>query len=101
VLANDAMVTATEWGGLVAGLASEELDEPYVIPENFARGPYLLIFDPLDGSSNTDVNVSVGTIFSVLQHSGTEQPAISDYLQPGTRQVAAGHAIYGRPPCWC
>ena len=95
VLANDAMVTATEWGGLVAGLASEELDEPYVIPENFARGPYLLIFDPLDGSSNTDVNVSVGTIFSVLQHSGDAQPATSDYLQPGTRQVAAGYAIYG------
>jgi fructose-1,6-bisphosphatase I/sedoheptulose-1,7-bisphosphatase len=95
VLANDAMVTATEWGGLVAGLASEELDEPYVIPENFARGPYLLIFDPLDGSSNTDVNVSVGTIFSVLQHAGDAQPAIGDYLQPGTRQVAAGYAIYG------
>jgi fructose-1,6-bisphosphatase I / sedoheptulose-1,7-bisphosphatase len=95
VLANDAMVTATEWGGLVAGLASEELDDPYVIPENFARGPYLLIFDPLDGSSNTDVNVSVGTIFSVLQHSGDAQPAIGDYLQAGTRQVAAGYAIYG------
>ena len=95
VLANDALVTATEWGGLVAGLASEELDEPYVIPENFARGPYLLIFDPLDGSSNTDVNVSVGTIFSVLRHSGTEQPVIGDYLQPGTEQVAAGYAIYG------
>ena len=95
VLANDAMVTATEWGGLVAGLASEELDDPYVIPENFARGPYLLIFDPLDGSSNTDVNVSVGTIFSVLQHTGADQPATSDYLQPGTRQVAAGYAIYG------
>ncbi len=95
VLANDAMVTATEWGGLVAGLASEELDEPYVIPENFARGPYLLIFDPLDGSSNTDVNVSVGTIFSVLAHSSDAQPAIGDYLQPGTRQVAAGYAIYG------
>ena len=95
VLANNAMVTATEWGGLVAGLASEELDDPYVIPENFARGPYLLIFDPLDGSSNTDVNVSVGTIFSVLRHAGDAQPAVGDYLQPGTRQVAAGYAIYG------
>ena len=95
VLANNAMVTATEWGGLVAGLASEELDDPYVIPENFARGPYLLIFDPLDGSSNTDVNVSVGTIFSVLAHTSPAQPAIADYLQPGTRQVAAGYAIYG------
>jgi fructose-1,6-bisphosphatase I/sedoheptulose-1,7-bisphosphatase len=95
VLANNAMVTATEWGGLVAGLASEELDDPYVIPDNFARGPYLLIFDPLDGSSNTDVNVSVGTIFSVLRHAGDARPAVGDYLQPGTRQVAAGYAIYG------
>jgi len=95
VLANDAMVTATEWGGLVAGLASEELDEPYVIPDGYARGPYLLIFDPLDGSSNTDVNVSVGTIFSVLRHDRAEAPATTDYLQPGTRQVAAGYAIYG------
>jgi fructose-1,6-bisphosphatase len=95
VLANDAMVTATEWGGLVAGLASEELDEPYVIPEGYARGPYLLVFDPLDGSSNTDVNVSVGTIFSVLRHDKAEAPATADYLQPGARQVAAGYAIYG------
>ena len=95
VLANDAMVTATEWGGLVAGLASEELDDPYVIPENFARGPYLLIFDPLDGSSNTDVNVAVGTIFSVLRHGSAEQPVVADYLQAGVRQVAAGYAIYG------
>ncbi len=95
VLANNAMVAATEWGGLVAGLASEELDDPYVIPEKFGRGPYLLIFDPLDGSSNTDVNVSVGTIFSVLRHAGAERPGLADYLQPGTRQVAAGYAIYG------
>ncbi len=95
VLANDAMVTACEWGGLVAGLASEELEDPYVIPESFARGPYLLVFDPLDGSSNTDVNVSVGTIFSVLRHTGPEAPSTADYLQPGTQQVAAGYAIYG------
>ena len=95
VLANDAMVTATEWGGLVAGLASEELDEPYAIPEGYARGPYLLVFDPLDGSSNTDVNVSVGTIFSVLKHARADAPATADYLQPGSAQVAAGYAIYG------
>jgi len=95
VLANDALVTATEWGGLVAGLASEELEEPYVIPEGYARGPYLLVFDPLDGSSNTDVNVAVGTIFSVLKHGKTAAPTTADYLQPGTAQVAAGYAIYG------
>ncbi len=95
VLANDAMVTATEWGGLVAGLASEELDEPYVIPEGYARGPYLLVFDPLDGSSNTDVNVSVGTIFSVLRHGSADAPRTAHYLQAGSAQVAAGYAIYG------
>ncbi len=95
VLANNAMVAATEWGGLVAGLASEELDDPYVIPDQFSRGPYLLIFDPLDGSSNTDVNAPVGTIFSVLRHDATAAPGLADYLQPGSRQVAAGYAIYG------
>ena len=95
VLANDAMVTACEWGGLVAGLASEELEEPYVIPEGYARGPYLLVFDPLDGSSNTDVNVSVGTIFSVLRHGQSTAPSTADYLQSGNSQVAAGYAIYG------
>ena len=95
VLSNDAVVTACEWGGLVAGLASEELEEPYTIPEGYPRGPYLLVFDPLDGSSNTDVNVSVGTIFSVLAHDKVEAPTVADYLQPGTRQVAAGYAVYG------
>lgn len=95
VLANDAMLRACEWGGLVAGMASEELDEPYAIPPDYARGAYLLVFDPLDGSSNTDVNVSVGTIFSVLRHGRSEAPALADYLQPGARQVAAGYAIYG------
>ena len=95
VRANDAMVAATEWGRLVAGLASKERDEPYLIPEGFARGPYLLVFDPLDGASNTDVNVPVGTIFSVLRHDRDEAPASADYLQPGASQVAAGYAIYG------
>jgi fructose-1,6-bisphosphatase len=65
------------------------------VPAEYARGRYLLIFDPLDGSSNTDVNVSVGTIFSVLRHDSEEAPTTADYLQPGSRQVAAGYAIYG------
>ncbi|MGE0072910.1 MAG: class 1 fructose-bisphosphatase [Thiomonas sp.] len=95
VLSNDAMIQACEWGGLVAGMASEEMDDPYTLPKEFERGPYLLVFDPLDGSSNTDVNVSVGTIFSVLRHSKIGDPTVQDYLQPGTRQVAAGYAIYG------
>jgi fructose-1,6-bisphosphatase I / sedoheptulose-1,7-bisphosphatase len=95
VLADDAMIRSCEWGGLVAGMASEELDEPYKIPDEFQRGNYLLVFDPLDGSSNTDVNVSVGTIFSVLRHDKAEAPVTADYLQTGRQQVAAGYAIYG------
>src|SRR5271154_6777705 len=95
VLANDVMLRSCEWGGLVAGMASEELDDPYAVPSEFSRGRYLLVFDPLDGSSNTDVNVSVGTIFSVLRHDKPEPPTTGDYLQPGCSQVAAGYAIYG------
>ena len=92
---NEAMLRHCEWGGLVAGLASEEMEAPYAIPAEYPRGPYLLVFDPLDGSSNIDVNVAVGTIFSVLQHARAEAPAESDFLQKGTQQVAAGYAIYG------
>jgi fructose-1,6-bisphosphatase I / sedoheptulose-1,7-bisphosphatase len=95
VLAHEVMIRSCEWGGLLAGMVTEELEEPYPIPTEYVRGRYLLVFDPLDGSSNTDVNVSVGTIFSVLRHEGTEPPCVADYLQPGERQVAAGYAIYG------
>jgi fructose-1,6-bisphosphatase len=95
VVANDVLIKSCEWGGLVAGLASEELDEPYAVPPPYARGRYLLVFDPLDGSSNADVNVSVGTIFSVLRHDAPTPPGVADYLQPGRDQVAAGYAIYG------
>jgi fructose-1,6-bisphosphatase I / sedoheptulose-1,7-bisphosphatase len=95
LLASDEMLRSCEWGGLVAGMASEELDEPYAVPDEFTRGRYLLIFDPLDGSLNTDVNASVGTIFSVLRHDHAAAPTVAEYLQPGCRQVAAGYAIYG------
>jgi fructose-1,6-bisphosphatase I/sedoheptulose-1,7-bisphosphatase len=95
VLANDVMIRSCEWGGLVAGMASEELEHPYPVPSEYTRGRYLLVFDPLDGSSNTDVNVSVGTIFSVLRHDKATPPTAADYLQPGRLQVAAGYAIYG------
>jgi len=95
VLADDVIIKSCEWGGLVAGMASEELEEPYAIPGEYPRGRYLLIFDPLDGSSNTDVNVSVGTIFSVLRHDRRDPPTAADYLQPGRQQVAAGYALYG------
>ncbi|GAC1624256.1 MAG: class 1 fructose-bisphosphatase [Nevskia sp.] len=95
VLSNDAVIQACEWGGMLAGMLSEELEAPYEIPSQFKRGRYLLSFDPLDGSSNIDVNVSVGTIFSVLVHDKPTAPAVEDFLQEGRRQVAAGYAIYG------
>jgi len=95
VFANEAMLRACEWGGLVAGMASEELAEPYPVPQEFPRGRFLLIFDPLDGSSNIDVNVAVGTIFSILRHDQLQAPEVGDFLQRGRRQVAAGYAIYG------
>ena len=96
VLANNYFLRATEWSGRVAGMVSEELDEPYRLPTEYPRGKYLLLFDPLDGSSNIDVNVSVGSIFSILRspQPGSD-PCPDDFLQPGSQQVCAGYAIYG------
>jgi fructose-1,6-bisphosphatase I/sedoheptulose-1,7-bisphosphatase len=96
VLSNDVFIRLTEWGGHLAGMASEEMDLPYQIPGKYPRGKYLLVFDPLDGSSNIDVNVSVGSIFSVLRapESGRDI-AEADFFQPGAQQVAAGYALYG------
>ncbi|MGI9247095.1 MAG: class 1 fructose-bisphosphatase, partial [Steroidobacteraceae bacterium] len=95
VVSNDILLKSCEWGGLVAGMASEELDDPYPIPAAYPRGKFLLVFDPLDGSSNADVNVSVGTIFSILRHAQQDAPTTADFLQKGVEQVAAGYAIYG------
>jgi Fructose-1,6-bisphosphatase len=96
VLANEIFLRVNEWGGLVAGMASEELEAPYPIPPQFPRGKYLLTFDPLDGSSNIDVNSSVGSIFSILRapFPGADA-AVGDFLQPGSAQICAGYAIYG------
>jgi fructose-1,6-bisphosphatase I / sedoheptulose-1,7-bisphosphatase len=96
VIANDLFIKATEWEGVLSGVASEEMDDPLPVPPEYPRGKYLLVFDPLDGSSNIEANVSVGSIFSVLRapHPG-DDPAEKDFLQPGATQVAAGYAIYG------
>ncbi len=100
IISNQMLIRQTEWSGHLAGMASEELEAPYQIPQPHPRGNYLLVFDPLDGSSNLDVNVSVGSIFSILRappdviDSGRDVTD-SDFLQPGTTQVAAGYAIYG------
>jgi fructose-1,6-bisphosphatase len=96
VLADEIFVRTNEWSGTLAGLVSEEREEPVPIPAEHPRGRYLLVYDPLDGSSNADVNVSVGSIFSVLRcPDDVTEPKAGDFLQPGTRQVAAGYAIYG------
>ena len=96
VVSNEILLEANEWGGHLAALASEEMDDPHPIPHRYPKGEYLLVFDPLDGSSNIDVNISVGTIFSVLRcPEGVKEPDESAFLQPGTRQVAAGYAVYG------
>lgn len=96
IVTNDIMIKANEWGGHLAGMASEEMEDVYRIPDEYPRGKYLLIFDPLDGSSNIDVNISVGTIFSILRcPDGVKEPNEKDFLQPGTQQVCAGYALYG------
>ncbi|MET0231640.1 MAG: class 1 fructose-bisphosphatase [Rhodanobacteraceae bacterium] len=96
VLSNEILLEANEWGGHLAALASEEMDDPHPIPHRYPKGEYLLVFDPLDGSSNIDVNISVGTIFSVLKcPTGVKEPDEKAFLQPGTKQVAAGYAVYG------
>ena len=96
VLANEIMIKALDHGGRLCGMASEEEPDIIQIPEGFKCGKYLLLFDPLDGSSNIDVNVPVGTIFSVVRKitRGT-RAEMEDLLQPGRRQVAAGYVIYG------
>jgi fructose-1,6-bisphosphatase len=96
VIANEIILNSCECGGQLCGMASEEMDEPYPIPPEYPRGHYLLVFDPLDGSSNIDINMTVGTIFSVLRApEGVTDPKAEHFLQTGTKQVAAGFALYG------
>jgi len=96
IIANEVLIEANEWGGHLAAMASEEMDSIYVVPNRYPQGEYLLLFDPLDGSSNIDVNVSIGTIFSVLKKpEGSQGVSEADFLQPGSQQVAAGYCVYG------
>ncbi|WP_321964221.1 class 1 fructose-bisphosphatase [Paraburkholderia sp. J7] len=95
ILSNEILLDANEWGGNLAAMASEEMETFFPIPANYPKGEYLLVFDPLDGSSNIDVNVSIGTIFSVLRCPDGQQATEESFLQPGTKQVAAGYAVYG------
>jgi fructose-1,6-bisphosphatase I len=95
IIANEVLIEANEWGGNLAAMASEEMEDIYVVPNRYPQGEYLLLFDPLDGSSNIDVNVSIGTIFSVLRKPEGSQVSEQDFLQAGSKQVAAGYCVYG------
>jgi fructose-1,6-bisphosphatase I len=97
IIANEVLIEANEWGGHLAAMASEEMDSIHLVPNRYPQGEYLLLFDPLDGSSNIDVNVSIGTIFSVLKKPENNGQGVqeSDFLQAGSQQVAAGYCIYG------
>jgi fructose-1,6-bisphosphatase len=95
-VASDIMVRESEWGGKLLGMLAENIDSPYAIPASFPRGRYLLVFDPLDGARNLDVNQTVGTIFGVLRApEGTGDLHPEAFFQPGAQQIAAGFALYG------
>src|SRR5689334_4168835 len=90
IIANEVLIEANEWGGHLAAMASEEMEGIHAVPHRYPQGEYLLLFDPLDGSSNIDVNVSIGTIFSVLvKPEGAAAVGEQDFLQSGAKQVAA------------
>jgi fructose-1,6-bisphosphatase I len=95
--ANQVIFNALDHGGHLCLMASEESEQPIPIPEQFPKGDYVLLYDPLDGSSNIDANVSIGTIFSVHRRRDpqTGDGALDDLLQPGVDQVAAGYVLYG------
>jgi len=95
IIANEVLIEANEWGGHLAAMASEEMEGIYVVPNRYPQGEYLLLFDPLDGSSNIEVNVSIGTIFSVLLKPEGAGVSEQDFLQAGAKQVAAGYCVYG------
>jgi fructose-1,6-bisphosphatase I len=96
VISNEVLIEANEWGGHLAAMASEEMDSIHIVPNRYPQGEYMVLFDPLDGSSNIDVNVSIGTIFSVLRKIGHARGVSEqDFLQPGRQQAAAGYCVYG------
>lgn len=95
IITNEIMVSALNWTGYLAGMASEEEDDIIAIPSHYPKGKYLALFDPLDGSSNIDLNLTVGTIFSILRCQEGVDATLEDFLRPGTEQVCAGFVLYG------
>jgi len=95
-IANDTFVKVFQYSGYVCALASEEMEKPILLPGNWPHGKYMLLFDPLDGSSNTDCNMPLGAIFSILKYDRTDRlPSEDELLCKGTEQVAAGYLLYG------
>ena len=90
IITHDIMVDALNWTGHLAGMVSEEIEQPIKIPSQYPQGKYLMLFDPLDGSSNIDLNLTVGTIFSILRYDQELEPQAKDFLQKGSEQVCAG-----------
>ncbi|MBS3965004.1 MAG: class 1 fructose-bisphosphatase [Methylomonas sp.] len=95
IITHDIMVSALGWSGHVSGMASEEAEALIPVSGQYAKGQYLVLFDPLDGSSNIDINLTVGTIFSILRCSEGAEPELKDFLRPGREQVCAGFVLYG------
>ena len=95
IISNEIMIDALSWNGHLAGMASEENEDWVRLPKGAPRGKYLALFDPLDGSSNIDLNLTVGTIFSILRFEGEKEPTVNDFLQKGSQQVCAGFVLYG------
>lgn len=95
IISNDIMIDALDWTGHLAGMASEENDELIAIPREYPLGKYLILFDPLDGSSNIDVNLTVGTIFSILRCERGKEPSVDDFLHKGQEQICSGFVLYG------
>lgn len=95
VLTHDIFVAAVQKSGYIAGAVSEEEVDPILMPQTHSQAAsYLILVDPLDGSSNVNVNVSVGTVFSILK-TDNKQPELNDFLQAGTEQICGGYALYG------
>lgn len=96
IYANDVFISVFKQSGLVCRLASEEMEKPYYIPENCPIGRYTLLYDPIDGSSNVDINLNVGSIFSLRQQEGEDLDGeAKDLFQDGDRQIGAGYVLYG------
>ncbi|MBW4466780.1 MAG: class 1 fructose-bisphosphatase [Pegethrix bostrychoides GSE-TBD4-15B] len=93
--ANQVFISAFQQSGLVCRLASEEMENPYYIPDNCSIGRYSLLYDPIDGSSNVDINLNVGAIFAIRQQEGEDDGTAQDLLQNGHKQIAAGYVLYG------